>query len=489
MKHRLADELVARGVASPDAVATWLRAREGEAFAVWLVRHGHVHAEVVADACASAWSLPRASAEQLAGMRPAVFQRIPIEILHDAGLLPLAMESGHRLLVGVVDPAERRALEEAEFFAGVALELCVVSLVEMAEGFEAMAGRPWRVRAADVPQVRVSPGRVPTPPPTADLPTPRAPAPATDAARRIEMLPSDASVDFELTPSQRKQTDAPERLDSSELEAVEEAGAEDGDTTAGPWSKTLDDRTPWSEPGEHDPVIEGVPRRSTTGRPTVSTPTGSTPRQMRAAERRRATSGGALAVPGALSPATIPDAAVLGTVAEVARTLGDADPTAEAAMRAAIRGVRECRDRDDVARQVVEALSLVFPTALMLSLRQPHLVVWDAAMRWEPRRTVGARFEMAEGGLWDRVTSSGVSYVGPLPAGDPLRRILLSACGDQVLLLPIVLNRRPVSVLALMMDPGASLPGVGESADALCRAVAQAFKRVILRTKREPHSV
>lgn len=540
-QNKLVAALIAAGDASERDAGDWEREAGSESLAVWLVRTGTLDAETVADACARAFEIPRATSAMLGAVRPSVFQRIPIEILHDAGMLPLAMKDDHRLVVGAVDPNERARIDEAEFFAGVALELRVLSVAEMADGFERLAGRPWRVNAADLPVSRRRARRVAGRRERGAVPD-VAPVVAGNAgegrgASRVgrdsgpvlEVLPADGEAEFVLTPASRKEpsgestTSYPElRFDSTDIELIEStevehvaddaaaaAASEVGepkdvsDDTAGPWSSLSGDGADagWRVSTGSSAVVSGVPRpsaasterlRSLPEPPVQANPkreSWATPeRPVRAAERRRATTGG-VAIPSRASATTIPDSGRFGSASELYLEAGEPDAATEAAYHAAITGVAEARTRDDVARQLVDALSLVYPTSLVLSLRAPHMVVWDVQSLMGAPRLVGARFEIAEGSLWQRVTEEPSAYLGPLPAADPLRRLLMGACGDQTLLVPVTLNRRPVSVLVMMSGHGRALPVAGDAAEALARAVGKAFKRVILRTKREPHSV
>jgi hypothetical protein len=339
------------------------------------------------------------------------------------------------------------------------------------------------------------------------------------------VLPADGEAEFVLTPASRKEpsgdatTSYPElRFDSTDIELIESAEvegvsspvedvhAEASDSsavTAGPWSSLTNDGADsgWRVSTGSAAVMSGVPAPAGTSterlRAFAEPPTGRsearsawpTPeRPVRAAERRRATTGG-VAVPSLASSVTIPEAGRFGSASELYAAADNPDAATEAAYHAAITGVGEARTRDDVARQLVDALSLVYPTSLVLSLRAPHMVVWDVQSLVGAPRLVGARFEIAEGSLWQRVTEEPIAYLGPLPAADPLRRLLMGACGEQTLLLPVTLNRRPVSVLVMMSGDGRPLPVAGDAAEALARAVGKAFNRVILRTKREPHSV
>lgn len=466
------DESLASRLLQRSAVAASMLERAAGSEEPWLlalVREG-VDADVLADELAAYHGVARALRQDLESADADVFQRIPIEILRDAGLLPLRASGRERLLVGVVDPGESARIEEAEFFAGVALELRVISVLEMARIFERLSGAPWRIGVDEV--VAAGPGPVSGPTATGSSASTRAvaphsaPQPSVNERRvtRVEVLPADGEADFELTPALRKKTTgqhptlpprSPSPVSASlAVELRQELG------TPPPVAGAEADRL----------LARERPLR-------------------RAAERRPRTTTGNQAVVLEGAWEDLPNDGRLGTVPDVITSLGPAELVTEAAFRCAIEGVAEATNRDEIAQQVVDALCCVYPNVVLLSLRRPYAVVWGAGTEHGGPRLAGVRFELTIGSLWASVAEKGMAYAGPLPGADPLRRLLGRGAGSRCFVVPVVLNRRPVAMLALGASPDRGLPLPGESAEALPRAVARAFKRLILRTKREPHVV
>ncbi|MFT4703208.1 MAG: hypothetical protein ACI81R_000897 [Bradymonadia bacterium] len=293
---------------------------------------------------------------------------------------------------------------------------------------------------------------------------------------------------------------ASDAVEAASLSPTDETGGED---TAGPWSNSLSEATAgrslpvfgFGDGSRETPAApEPLVRESTLSRaprPAVDSPTprerrtNEIPRlKMKAAQRRRMSTTSAVVIPADIANARVPNDGELESVSSLARRLGEADKPTAAAYAAAISGVEAATNRDGVVTQLVDALGCVYPNVLVLSVVRPDLVVWAAQTDVAYPRLVGSKFEVAPDSVWDKVTTELLAYSGPLPPGDPLRRVLRRSAGDNILILPVTLNKRAILLLVMNDSRSQVLRAPGRSATALVRSVGRALKRVILNTKR-----
>ena len=144
--------LLARGVLSTRELEAAVRLKDagGGSLAVNLVLTGAVDDKTLATFYHQHFKLRRVSEAQLAQVTREIFSLIPVEIIYDTGIFPLGFEPGaaseqERLLVGVIDPSEASALDEAAFFAAFDLVPCVMSVGQMARHYLRLTGKRWRV--------------------------------------------------------------------------------------------------------------------------------------------------------------------------------------------------------------------------------------------------------------------------------------------------------------------------------------------------------
>ncbi len=145
-------------------------------------------------------------------------------------------------------------------------------------------------------------------------------------------------------------------------------------------------------------------------------------------------------------------------------------------------------DRDTIARQLVETLSLAYPTVLLLSLRPPDVVVWDGVLSTGADGPLGLEFPLSEDGLWHRVATTEEVFVGTLPGADALRRALPRAFGAQACVVPLLVRRRVVALLVLDSGSSSELASPGSDIFALAGWVESALKRVIVQRKNASRS-
>lgn len=176
-------------------------------------------------------------------------------------------------------------------------------------------------------------------------------------------------------------------------------------------------------------------------------------------------------------------------LAELVDGMGDVAPATRAAFRLLEAGLGAAHDRDDVARQLVETLNLIYPTVAVLSLRLPGVVVWDAALSTGGAAPIGERFDVADGSLWHRLAAEPVAFLGRLPVTDPLRRRLPKVFEGTSLAIPLRLGKRPVGVVVLDTGGPADLPSPGPDAASLSGWVEAALKRIIVRRRSSDRSV
>jgi hypothetical protein len=144
------------GIATEQMVQRAIRSREshGGSLALHFVLHGVLPGELVAEYFARRYRLRRAQPLDLELNGSDVLTMLPLEVIAEAGLIPLMRQADRKLLVGWVDPTEPGRIEEAEFFSGHVVEPLVITAHEMARSFERMTGNPWRVSLHELEQLR-----------------------------------------------------------------------------------------------------------------------------------------------------------------------------------------------------------------------------------------------------------------------------------------------------------------------------------------------
>ncbi|MEL6181728.1 MAG: hypothetical protein AAFS10_22400, partial [Myxococcota bacterium] len=140
--------LVARGVLSAVALeqAVRLKDLQGGSLAVNLVLAGVMDDKTLATFYQHHFGLPRVTEQQLSRVTREIFNLIPVEIIYDAGILPLAVHPDQgQLAVGVIDPTEKASLDEAAFFAAHDLTPHVMSIGQIARHYLRLTGKRWRI--------------------------------------------------------------------------------------------------------------------------------------------------------------------------------------------------------------------------------------------------------------------------------------------------------------------------------------------------------
>jgi len=168
----------------------------------------------------------------------------------------------------------------------------------------------------------------------------------------------------------------------------------------------------------------------------------------------------------------------------ISSAMGPAAGTTRAAFRCALKCVESAVHRDAIAAELVDALGLVYPTALMLTVRAPQMVVWRATVRRGPTFLASQVFDINDGSVWHRVVGENVAFRGALCEHDPLRVLLGRELGRDTMLIPVVMNRRAVAVIALDAGYEGELAPAAGQIDPMLRAVESALRRVILQRKR-----
>ena len=141
--------LVDRGILSAEALeqAVRLKERLGGSLAVNLVLSGAVDDQTLATFYQERFGIDRVSEEALEQVDGDAFKLIPVEIIYDSGIFPLARlgPKGQTLIVGIIDPSEPDVLEEASFFAALELEPRLMTIGQMARHYPRMTGKRWKI--------------------------------------------------------------------------------------------------------------------------------------------------------------------------------------------------------------------------------------------------------------------------------------------------------------------------------------------------------
>ncbi len=142
--------LVQRGVLSVEALeqAVRLKERHGGSLAVNLVITGALDDQTLVSFYRERYDVEPVTEEQLARIDRDMFRRIPVEIVYDAGIMPLWLEGEEdnpRLAVGLIDPSEPEVLEEAAFFAAMELAPKLLTIGQMARHYQRLTGKRWKV--------------------------------------------------------------------------------------------------------------------------------------------------------------------------------------------------------------------------------------------------------------------------------------------------------------------------------------------------------
>lgn len=565
----LTDQLVEAGLVTGRQIeAAWqARERGGGLLALHLVLLGSIDGEALARFAADELALPRATDDELLRATRSDLDLLPADVAYEHGLISLGFTDASRLLVCAFDPSERAALEEAQYFAGVELELRVASAQQIAGTFERVMGRPWRVSTEELSALGrgLGEGRdrldaelrslFSRPSETAGREVAETPArglrvePAVIAAEpvveltsvRLEPAADSDDVDIvELVPSQRVvrtpaiggelrqravaiRVEALEVADGPVVELRPASGAtaptrvelpargsspalaRPAAALANPLpppvasarSEVVDRETikEMFEPQDSDAALLDPDSISQVGFPAAVTGSSSTVGDGVPAQRsfrlasvsgalesigaRRTTSGGRLPTVGELL--TEPGDGVFRTIDAVAEVA--AAPATDAAFELAAAAVLSAPDRDAIARQICESLSLVYPNVLLLAPRGGRIVPWDSALTGGDGSSTLVSFELGDGDIWGRVADSQQVFDGTLPIDDPLRRALPRSFGRGCLVAPMTLSGRVIAILVLGAGGASPPPPPGRGLRSLQGAVERALRELITRRK------
>jgi hypothetical protein len=173
---------------------------------------------------------------------------------------------------------------------------------------------------------------------------------------------------------------------------------------------------------------------------------------------------------------TAPEAALVG-LEMGPRALGD--------LSAVLATIRAAKTRDEVCRHACRGLAPLGRSAVLLVLSRGILKGQEVVGGDLPRDAVhNLWIPSTSRSLLARVLETGEPYLGPhgQSSADAVFRAALGSRGGDVLLAPIVLSGRAVAVLALD-EPVADSIVLLERAEVLCRATADAFRRLIVASK------
>ena len=150
-----------------------------------------------------------------------------------------------------------------------------------------------------------------------------------------------------------------------------------------------------------------------------------------------------------------------------------------------LAAIRASRDRDEVAQLACKGALAVAGAAILLALRKTVLKGWDGAGRGITRDAVRNLWIPTNSpSMFRDVVARAEPYEGPhrASAADGLFRAAVMSRGGVVSIQPITIAGKTVAVLAAD-DVGYEREG-RERIEILARAVAEAFERIIVESKR-----
>ncbi len=463
------DEL--RRFVEPAALEAALRskARLGGSLALNLVRIGVVDEVVFAEYATRRYSLRRVALEDVGRPDPALVQRVPGEVVREGGLIPLAVGEGERLVVGVIEPLSDDQLREAEFFAGARVEPCVITLSE------------FRLVCSEVTGIA-------SPLPSAPFATQTSAAPE-ECIRCAEALEPAAA---EWVVSYHEQIRA-----SGSVGTVDDAGDETAEAGEPPPAPP---EIPQDAPTDHGAAPSQAPKSSrsdsdaVTPRATQELPAGLRPIGALAGAAASASNAAApmSSVPDDGAPARGRDPSdavevvrgpglegVFGAPVSLIDRMGYPGTFARAVVRNMLRSIADAESTDDIMRELTDGFGLIYPTAIVLSVRANLLQVWHECLFRGPRSLVGCRIEYEDVQPWDRVVRESVAFRGRLGSADPLRILLGRDLGRDTLVIPISIRLRTVAVLVVDGAYRGDLESIGGQYEAVESALNEAFVRVL----------
>jgi hypothetical protein len=603
----LVEQLVLEGVADSAVISRAIRSRQshGGSLAQHLALHGVLPSNLVAEYFARKYHLERVELMALDQVGMDVWSMLPVEVISEAGLVPLSRESQRTLIAGWIDPTEPGRIEEAEFFSGYVVEPRILSLVEFSALFERLSGYPWRVSwqelasnerlvehlrddrtrifgwldelavaESDIEPASLQPQLKATVSPRQTMTSEEAIVARGDAYSLVDLVPDgDGSAEIRLEqvlppdsmkvrseamptePSVRQRersrnpTPTEVNVDTRAREEHEflSTSLPVGQVSvarparSGPSRDTMDESmmsssgsrphaprmatrpSPAHQPASVPPPVatrtgdsESTQASLTTG--TFQVPTAEMIERKRGDQKAKTaqpyysppTSGESAPTASDSDPeeslelAEVPSApasrrpvmttgslrvAGLGSFGRPTRifdSTGQALGVTRAAFRTVVKGLDASDAREDIAREIIEGLSLIFSSAILLTIRRPGFVVWRAN-QWEGSPLVaGSSVDLEEGSLWARIVNEGVAYRGRLPDQDPLRGIMRAPLGLDTLVAPLTMNRRTIALLVLDGGAKGELPGIGAQFEPFDASVTGAFRRMILNKKRPP---
>jgi hypothetical protein len=462
MSEALLRELVEAGLARRDQIDEALRTNElgGGSPMLRLSVSGVVDPEALAAFFAKRFNVPRVTHAQLDAATRQVLEVLPADYGAATGLAALGVAGPGRLLVAVVDPSDRESIGEAEFVTGCAFELVVATPLELAELFERVGSRRWRVATDELrrrAEVRSTSGQLRT----LDAASLRRDADEVRSSSGIARL---AAVPASSThgPATRSTTPAPAKLRAPSprgpIDAAQPVGPEPGLPSAaritGGFSRDRLSRLDLH--GDLTPLPENI-----------------------LALLRRPDDADSAARSG-LAPHGRFD-----LTAPMLSSMGAGSPAVRASLAAASRAISGIDERDALAGEFAECLGLVFPTVMIFSLRIPRLVVWAAASEgFDARLIRGRSFELVDGSAWQTVVDRAVCFEGRLGATDPARALLRGVLDGELLIVPIVLSQRVVALLVVAGSEARTLPVPGSDLGAAVSAFTDRLRALIVARKR-----
>ncbi len=175
-----------------------------------------------------------------------------------------------------------------------------------------------------------------------------------------------------------------------------------------------------------------------------------------------------------------------GRPSRIFESTGQALGVTRAAFRTVVKGLDASDAREDIAREIIEGLSLIFSSVILLTIRRPGFIVWRANQWSGSPLVAGSSLELDEDSLWARVVNDGVAFRGCLPDDDRLRELMVAPLGADTIVTPLTMNRRTISLLVLDGGARGELPGLTGQFEPFDASVTGAFRRMILNKKRPP---
>lgn len=450
--------------------ALTLMSEHGGSLALNLVRVGAIdELEFVAyTSAAGPWQLAEPGLVERADA--SLLCLVPIEVVSELGMIPLGTQSSGVLLLGVVEPVSAQRLEEAQFFAGVTVDVRICTVSQFCSAHQRLTGR----RAWPAPDFTAQP-------------IAQWQHQCLELARSLEDVaarvlldsrngPKEAANTADIAPSAYPESSVPAAFSDRRLiRAV--AGSFDP-TPIEPLEAVADDTFRLTQAVEA--IVESDAHARPQNQPASPTadPMPAAPAAVRAGQR---TTDSVLRAPAGAHQSEVDG--VFGPATSVIDRMGHPSPFVRAAVRNMLLSLQEAATTDELMLELAQGLGLIYPNVVVLSVRAKQLHVWQTSLYRGPRNIVGQRFEYEGVDPWGRIVNETQAFRGRLPAGDSLRALLGGVLGRDTLLFPLAIRGRTVACVALDSGYEKELVSAGGQYEAVESAINDALVR-ILRNRR-----